>query len=386
MVFLLFRLRILSHSGSVMGVSISKKYRCNTIGFASNKENKPETVSIPLDRVAIHYEELNIVVLKPVIDTLVFGFSPTQEFLSKYDQHIDSKEYEKEIRVSIVQDAYHTASTGVSYVTGVPLMKAPYKNYNINLRYKPPSSTETIFIQVDPKNTAKTTAFIRFQMNPSRFSKKALEEIRAFITDTLLPAVPVIPFDDIMEQCKVYRADIAVDLLGVRPAELEVVSKKGGQPVPSKSNTYKSRTGRTESIYTKLKKDKSNNEYIYDKRQQLLDKGMPLSYGDCLHSRFECRIEKTTFYKLNNLKNRFNRLSIRAVDYRALHKMHYTHQLFLRLALSRTLEKALEVIPPKNQPKFMKKYQSSLHNIWDAKQLWAHWKEAAKLAAIFLPK
>lgn len=365
-------------------MSIKIGFPCNTIHLSSNKDKKPPNIQIEIDRVAVRYKELNITVLRPALDRLTFGFCPDKHFI-KYAPGVTLEEVKAHIKKSLWHDGkVASEKTGLSHVTDVSFMKQPYVAYNVNLRYKPPSSTHSILIQIDPKGKSSKKAFMRFDMNPQHFSKKALGEFRAFIEDMLIiPGSSVVTYDEFLIWCPIYRADVCIDVLGARPAELEIRVMKGKKEAPQKSHIYKSKTGRTETVYTKVKKGKSSDEYIYDKRQEQIDLGEEPVYGDFLHSRYESRVQKTTFHKLANIKNRCNRVAIRALDTSKLHKMHYTNHLFIRHALARTLEKALELIPPPLQSKFKKSYEGNMRNIWNTQKIWGYWKEVIATSGLF---
>lgn len=377
-------------------ITITANVPCNTIGFLPNKDNKLHKIKLVSKRIADRYVDIGIIVLKPIIDKITFGFTPTQEFIDKYNPAISEAEYKKYIKGTLFGDAaYNTANSlieGVSMVSNVPFMKKPYKSYNVNIHYKPPSASDSIFIQIDPKSSydSKTQkeiksklAFMRFDMNPSRFSEKAMAEFRLFMEELLAMPGGYVPYDDVIANAPIYRADVAVDILGARPYDLEIKSMANKKPAAHKSLTFNNATGRMETIYTKVKKGKSSTEYLYDKRREQLDAKKEPIYGDFLHSRYECNMQKTTFQKLAKTTNRCVRISIRALDNTKFAKRGYVERLFIRYALDRTLDKALEMIPPKLQPKFQNAYNDSIHNIWDAKKLWSYWKDTVSNSGFF---
>ncbi len=378
---------LLSNFDTYMTITFLTNVPCNTIDFISNKGNKLPRIKINKDRIANRYDNIGIIVLKPHIDKITFGFTPTQEFINSYNPAISEAEYKKYIKGSLFGEAtYSTANgliEGVSLVTNVPFMKQPYSNYNINIRYKPKGASDSVFIQIDPKEENSERPFMRFDMNPSRFNKKAMAEFREFIEETLGMPGGYVTYDDVIASAPVYRADVAVDILGARPSDLEIYVMVNKKLVTSKSHTYNSPSGRIQTLYPKVKKGKSSSEYLYDKRQELIDTNQPLIYGDFLHTRYECRIGKTTFHKLAKTTNRCGRISARALDIHRFAKMGHVQRYFIRIALDRTLDKAIEMTPHKLQAKYKKAYDDSLHNIWDAKNLWSYWKNTVSNSGFF---
>lgn len=338
--------------------------------FSTNKVEK-QVLKIDKNRVAIAYKDLGIVILTPHMDRLTFGFSPTKDFMAEYDpsQSVEAlKEY-------LRSDLYHRASIkadNLSLFKDVSFQKEPYAAYNINVKYTPKGATDYIHIQAFPKKGK--LQFFRFDMNPSKFTKLQMTEFQSFLED-FLSTGSFVPFEAIKDRSYIHRVDVAVDILGARPSDMDVIPLVQGKPAKKKSNVYKSATGRKESIYPGSTVGKSGKSYIYDKKQDLTDKNKPLIYGDFLHSRYEIRCEKQKFATLSEMNNRLNRVSVRALNLTEYEKLHYTHKLFIRYVLDRTLEKGLVMIPEKSQPRFTKYYQKCTRKIWDADLLWSIWKK-----------
>lgn len=372
-----------------MGLIISHKIKCNTIAFPTNKEEKPKVINIPSNKMALKYDDLGIVVLRPQIDKLVFGFSPTATFLKKYDPTQDVNAYKKHIKGSLFQDGKYseqylgTPVDGVTFVKGVSYFKKPYSSYNVNLYYNPPGSEERILIQIDPKNSYGNKTFMRFDMNPSLFSAEDIGHFKAFIEDLLLTVPETVPFADFMEACKIYRADIAVDILGARPSDFEVMLVKSKKPHKHKAHKYVSATGRLETIYPMALKGKPNTVYVYDKRTEQIEAGNVPIYGDILHSRFESRVEKTNIQKLKNIQNRCRRVTIRCLDLARYNELHFSKRLFIRLVLERDLQKALQEIPEKYKTEFEDCYEDAMQTIWDPKKIWSFWNETLTTSGLF---
>lgn len=366
-----------------MAITFNLSIPCNTVDFLTNKGKTVSKLKIESKKIAVRYDEEGIIVLRPIIDRLTFGFSPSQAFFNKHGIAESVEEYKE----SLAKSLYHSAmvdskASGLSQVTNVPFNKPPWKSYNINLRYKPPSSTEKILIQLKPKS--EKSAFMRFDMNPAKLGHKAISEFKAFIEELFVIPGHTLTCDDITAWAAVYRADVAIDILGARPAELEIQTIVGKKPVYYKNHTYNSASGRTETIYPKAKKGKTSPTYIYDKRKELVEANKEPAYGDFLHSRYEFRVQKTSFAKLTKIKNRCGRIGVKALNGKKFHKLHYTQQLFVKYALERqVLEKALTVIPDEFKAKYKAAYDNSMRSIWDAKKIWSFWPDTMKLTGLF---
>ena len=328
---------------------------CNTIGFTYNKGKIPEII-VDTKKVVKKYREIGIIVLKPIIDRLSFTVSPSKEFFSCYGATAEVEEFKKYVS----GDLFNRASTGyegLALISGVTFNKPPYRHYNLNLRLTVGEGA-SVFIQASPKSAKY--AFLRFDYNPSRFNDQGLAKFRAFVEDIFEASGVHIPYDEVLAWADISRLDIAVDILGARPSDMEIMVMTKAGPIPQKSQSFASKTGRMETIYPKLKKDGSNREYVYDKRQELIDNGHEPLYGEFLHSRFECRIQKTKLNKLLKVHNRCDKVSIRVLDYKKFFKLHHTYKLFIRYALARrSVQKALDVVPSQLRPKYEKSYGGS---------------------------
>ena len=231
-----------------------------------------------------------------------------------------------------------------------------------------------MLIQVGPKSPKNP--LIKVDLNPSRYTVVEMAAFRSLIGGLFVTSGGSIAYSDLILGAMAYRTDIAVDVLGIQPPDIELRVLKGKQWLPHKRQVYLSKIGKAETIYPRAVAGKSSHEYVYDKRQELIDNQMPPVYGDVLHTRFECRVIKKTVGKLANVKNRCRRVSIQAVDYKKLHKLNNTQRLFMGLALSRSLTAALQMLPAKYHAKYSKSYQNILKNVWPADLIWEHWKEA----------
>lgn len=354
---------------------------CNTAGFLSNKVEKPmsnkiPTLTIDSNIIAKRYDALGIVVLKPIIDRAYFGFSVTHEFLAQHKLSPNADAWKMGMAKSLYQDAVQDSEgTGVSLLYA----KTPVNSHKYRFRFKPPSSSESIVLQVTPN----ASVFLTVDMNPSKFGQQAVQEIREFIEEQFIISGQHISYASLIAWSKLYRLDIAVDVLGVRPADLEVKAAGEKGPVPYKSHQYKSITGRTETNYIVPIAGKTRGGYYYDKRKDQMANGEEPLYGYHLHTRFEYRVMNTAFHKLETIQNRCSRMTVRALDYGRFRKLGYTRRSMIRYALERrNIDKAFSEIPVSMKPKYHAAYETALNDMWDAKVIWSFWKDAVKALAI----
>lgn len=361
-------------------MSLKLTIACNTIHFPTNKGVKQEKIKIELNKIAVKYPELGIYVLKPAIDRLTFSFTPNKDFFIKTgvtDTPDEIAEYWK-------KTLYHDAAmnvNGLSLLTGVNFKKPPYKSYNVLLKYAPSTGGEATIL-VGPKNPGH--GLIRVDMYPSQLGIAGMKRFRELIEGLLAFTGTTVPFEDFLIWSKIFRADVAVDILGARPGDMDVKALKYKAVNPQKHQVYKSASGRTETIYPALKKG-TNTDYVYDKRMDALDKGQPVRYGDVMYTRFESRILNTGFFKLAGVKNRCNRLTIRALDFDKFWQMPHDHRLFIRYAMERDLKTALALIPENLHTSNEQSYASAFNNIWQPTKIWEFWPEALKETSFFDP-
>jgi hypothetical protein len=365
-----------------MALLITSKVPCNVVGFLSNKGEKPPMLKISSKRIAIRYDDYGIIILKPHIDRLIFGFSPTLAFMAKYQAAYQVDEYKEYIWKSLFHEAVVNGGNGFLSLINVPFKKSVYSNYNINLRYKPLGASEAMLIQAKPKGDSGRP-FLRFDLNPSMFTAEAWKCFRSEIEALLvLPGVTV-PYADFIAASVIYRCDIAVDILGVCPDILEITPFKGKQPLAAKSHLYKNAAGQVQTVYLDAKPGQSSKMYVYDKLEKQTENKIAPMYGNVLHSRFENRIQKTTFAKLPNVKNRCDRVSIRALNLRRFKKVSLEKRLFIRCALHRDFGTALDAITQTQKTRLYKAYASVMVDIWQPSKLWSYWKDAVADIGLF---
>lgn len=367
-----------------MSLTINSKYLCNAVGFLSNKGEKPKKILLDVRNVSDKYPDIGIVVLKPSIDRITFGFSPTVDFLKYFKQDpADLDEYKKVIANSLYQDSkVGEEVTGVAPRKDISFKKVPYCYYKSHLTFRPKGCSERVKMRLDPKKDNSKLPFIVFDMKVNRFDAKAMKGFKAFIEELLAFPDQTVSFEEFLRWSDISSLEVCVEILGARTHDLEVLSMTDNKYVPAKSQKYKSQTGRTQTVYPKIKKT-GGSDQLYDKHKEQLENEQKPIYGDFHHVRFEGRVKKTKFYKLGNLKNRCGRVAIRALNMKKFSKLKHTEKLFVRLAIEQTLDKALELIPENLKAKYTAKYHSLLCDIWHPKKLWMGWQDTLKSSGLY---
>lgn len=354
-------------------IKINSKYPCHNRQSSTNKVEKPLTLTIDANRVAYSDKDMGIVVLKPIIDRICFGFFPTQEFVNEHDPSIDIEEYTDSIKKALFGDA-KAKDMNLSLAKNVNFMKSPWVNYNVNLHFQPPGCSEPALIQISPKKPG--WAYIKIDMNPSKMTPAGMTAFRGWIENTLMMPTAKVTYEKFLIWSRITRVDVAVEILGQRPNDLTIKPVKAGKPIRHPGSLYYSDTSRIETIYPKVSPGKKSTEYVYDKRENELKKGKVPEFGEFLHTRVECRIGKTKFFKLAGLKNRCARLQISGLHYQKFYKKKYNYQVFIRLAIALSLTRALKLIPDKFKNEHTKAFSETNVNIWKPGELWKLWPKA----------
>ncbi len=364
-----------------MALTVKSLYSCHEHKSSTNKGKNSNKISLNIDDVAISYKELGIVIMKPVIDRFMMSFYPKVELIKQYDPGETLETYKAKVHNDICTDADHVP--GMTFVKLPEAKQAQFKGYAVNVRFKPTPDSDEVLVQVSPFSNG--WPFLKIDCNPSRITPQG----RLILRQTLMGwlAFGTLTEEELAEQIFIYskikRLDVAVDVLGVQPSDLEVMKLVANLPVAAKKSLYKSATGRTETIYPDFKPGKSSSMYFYDKRKKELEIGAEPIYGEFLHTRFECRMPSVNLFKASKAANRCKRVSMRALNVNGLNKQSMEHRLFTRLALATTYEKALEMVPEKQVEKFASKHQSVMNKAWDPDKIWSYWPETLKRSMLF---
>lgn len=361
-----------------MAIAINLKTKV-TLPFCTKAGNSPYNkggceAKIAKDKIVdiYDYREAKLVILRPVIDKLIFAYNFQDCGSAKTDiKDVVLKNIEK-----ILKEIPGKFKNATKHNVGNNRFNELRKNYKENfvLVHKPTGSK--IIIQVTP--CRKTGAFLRCELNPARLGPEGIIFFKAFFE--LLTSNKWLPitFDTMAKREKIIkRIDVAVDMLGVDASDLEGRYVFKGKQL--KKKPIQNPTGRVETMYFQMPENDKNQAYWYNKTVQIketaqdpLDGGQKSPYGDALYTRFEYRIEETDkpIANLHSFLNHLPKVHFRAVDYSKIKGKDFTHALFLRYALSRTRGKALELVPEHLRAEYADSYDEAIVDIWRPEEIW----------------
>ncbi|TDI65643.1 MAG: hypothetical protein E2O90_07015, partial [Alphaproteobacteria bacterium] len=113
-------------------------------------------------------------------------------------------------------------------------------NYVVSVKLVEPTTQQAILIQAKPKSE-KTKSFMRFEWNPSKLGPDGMAFFRKRFTEIF---EGTFTYADLLQQGKVTRVDVAVDLMNVSIDDVLIVTK-----TPEKSHVYYGIDGGTETMY-----------------------------------------------------------------------------------------------------------------------------------------
>lgn len=318
------------------------------------------------------YKGGQIAILRPVIDKLIFEYN-----------FKDCDANKRKIQEAVLKNA----SIALKKVPGM-FKKATEGNVGQERLYYLSKTHRQIFvlthaptgskiiIQLEPRN--KSSKFLRCELNPSRLRADGMTFFRDFIKVLTENSWKEISFETIAKTPKgIRRIDIAVDMLGVDASDLEGQYVFKGKKL--KKEPVQNTTGRVETMYFQMPENDKNQAYWYNKKVQiketvkdLLEGGQKSPCGDALYTRFEYRVNETDkpIANLKSLLNHLTKVHFRAADYTKIKGKDFTHMLFLRYALLRTRDKALEMIPNDLKIKYAASYDTAILDIWKPQDIW----------------
>lgn len=320
------------------------------------------------------YKGGEIIILRPIIDKLIFEY----RFKDCGSQAREVKESTLINAMKLVEkmpSLFKVASNSNVGFKRNYYLRMHYE-HNYVLIYKPTGAK--IIIQLQSRH--KNGAFMNCDLNPARLGPKGMDFFRDAIKLLTANDFYEISFETMAAVPKsLKRIDIAVDILGVDASDLEARYVFKGKIL--KKNVIQNPTGRAETQQFMLPKTDKNEAYWYNKKQAMkdlskeddpLDGGQTPPYGQGLYTRFEYRIEDTEkpISNLHSFANHLKKVHFRAVDFSKIAGKNYTHPLFLRYAILRTCEKALEMIPTEKREEYSASYKAAMLDIWDPEKIW----------------
>jgi hypothetical protein len=329
------------------------------------------------------YKGAKLVILRPVIDKLIFEYKLPAPIKKQMEHDIELN------ALKLEQNKILKSATAKN--VGAKRLYNFNKRYEVTLVATYKLTGAKIIFQINPHK--KKRGYIRCELNPARLGANGMGFFR-LILQALTCTKAQFSFDDIWKQPKsIKRIDIAVDMLGVDASDLEgryVYKKK-----QLKKHIYQNTTGRLETHYFQKPENDKNQAFWYNKAVEIknnakdpIDGRQKLKYGGALYSRFEYRVEETDkpIANLKSFTNHLPKLHFRAIDYNKIKGKNYTHALFLKYALHRTRDKALEMIPPKHQKDYAASYDKAIIDIWKPKKIWENgWLKELEYLGLYTP-
>lgn len=326
--------------------------------------NKTEKYKSQLTASAYWYErptEHMVTILKPKIDKLSLT-------LHIHDEH----------RKAIPEGLWGMASDPETpeYVNS----KSEYKGsneYRTSVSWVYPGGGP-VLIQCDPKSKkGKNIPYIRFEFNPDRLGVAGLSAFKKQIPVILLGNGS---WATLIENAKITRLDIAVDLHNIDIENLLIGTMK-----PGKKISYFGIEGKAETNYLNVT-SKGSGLYVYDKKQKYVDDKQPPEFGDTPHTRVEVRTSTTKgILGLLSLMNHLKKISL--VDIEAPEPPEELHhwKLFQDSCRYRGLDNALKNLPDEVGKMYLDAVKSVEGEIWQPEKLWGFWAETIHKSGLLEP-
>lgn len=356
-----------------VNIKMKSALKCNSGKLSTNKYR---TLVIDSTRVVERYLDKTVIVLKPIIDNMIIRYR-FEDFPEE-----EKEELQDQIRSYLVQQVTSGENKYVD-ISQSDSKKSKYRGYKQNIWLYHSLSDAKTLIQTDPKKDKDgkvTRPYLKLWINPDEMGLKGVMELRQIIKDM---TIQTLTLDQILSHNKcIEQMDVAIDILGIGPEDLDI---RGEEDHVGKSMMVANPMGRKQTHYVDFKAGKTTRTYMYDKRAELKDNGLEPMYKGVLHTRVEHRVKTdVTALKLLKLKNHFKKLRIWAMDYSAL-KFNYdfTHILFIQYALTRTLGKALDLVPKEKRFEYQKAYLKAQTNIWEPDKIWKkYWPQTLKASGL----
>jgi hypothetical protein len=323
---------------------------------ASNKTTG--TVDIPIQEIAYttHFPigegiEKSVFVLKPKIDKIAIVMD------------VPDPEEQKGLLVNLwgyVEDAEFTQ------FSSAPKAAKKATRYKTNVAIGQPDSKHHVLLQADPTN--KDTAFVRFEFNPTKLGLSGF----AVFKDALTLAFGLdFSYGDLVKHGRVTQVDFACDLLN---AEIDELILKAANP--AKTHTYHGVSGKLETMYLGLKKNKSSPMLVYNKSQQLQDAKRKPKFGAVACTRVEVTVRTNqNLKKLTTLPNPFGRIYVYCPSPALAPAESHIWTLFLDSCRFRGMDAALSQLPKAERPPYKRALAAAKTVVWRPVQIWKFWPQ-----------
>lgn len=250
-----------------------------------------------------------------------------------------------------------------------------------------PGTGEKVIFEAAPKppkdKSKKLPAFTRFEFNPARLGAAGVEFLRDQLVQVFFEWHP---WSAIAVNCKVTRLDIAVDLVGVRTADLIIEQVvQHAKAKPGKKWCYFSPSGVLETANLGFKKGQPVPIIIYDKAQELTDKGGTPIYGGAAHARVERRMQPNrSIASLAKMKNPL--MGVVIIDpTKPIIPPETPHAwtFFLDSCRMRGRKAALSLLSAQDIPAaYVEALKTADRHVWRPGKLWTKWPEALKKSGL----
>jgi len=231
---------------------------------------------------------------------------------------------------------------------------------------------DPIILQAVPKND--DAPFLRLEFSPARLGKSNLNDALGNLDEAIFDKF--IKIKDLIAKGRVSRIDVAVDMVGVRPADLIV-----NYLHPAKMHEYQGADGWPQTSYYGLglsfkTSKKSGDITVYDKRHVNFHEGKPLLGDGAPHTRIECHFRKQMkFSELGNMASPLGKIHVRAMRVEKLAGTPPEYRWFLEACRSRGLARVLDGFDQSSKMHWLGIYNAYSQDIWEPEVLWKDWLE-----------
>lgn len=237
-----------------------------------------------------------------------------------------------------------------------------------------PGGKGRMLVHMQPKHSAAKTAFLRVEVNPSKFTNWA------FYLDTILQSLSGggLEPDVVRKKGKCTRIDVAVDILNARMSDLLIDFLPGVKPY--KRTIFVGLDGETETIYPDWNAGNSTTK-MYDKGRQLAQSKPPQAqvYGNVPHVRIERHLSKQTpVTELATMANPFLPLVVRHLSLPKTHSdsAHVWKFFTARCQLAGSHSALASIESEHERLVYAEALVEADSGVWEPAKIWEHWGKA----------
>jgi hypothetical protein len=354
------------------------KMKLKSHSSGSNKTNEinvtKQSLELNLDEIAYKIDvgvDHNIYILKPKLDRLTLTVPHEPDGQVWEDQKAELKGALKDY---IHDDEYSNWKKKAYQST-------TSKKYEINFTLEDEVSGAEIRVHAIPTKSFPKFRCFRFEFMSSSLTPEGI----GFFKDNCAPILfSGAKMQWVIENAKVRRYDVAVDMLNVSMQDLIYESSLKG-----KFMEFYGQDKTLESAYLGKEKKKDGAGklkygplYLYDKKQQIDDTDQSPKYGGTAdYVRIECRAAPGTALKTVAASKKQKHLSALKLYCLSTVKSPgkpYIWNLFEDSCRHRGIAGALELIPESQRQKYLDRLNESGKEIWRPQELWKYWPDHLK--------